>query len=335
VEHHYSDTAGALASQLSAKVLGQNKAIDAIVPYVLTHQAGLAPAGRPLAVFLLLGPTGTGKTRTVEALAEALHGSARHMLKIDCGEFHLEHEIAKLIGAPPGYLGHRETHPILTQARLTAVTSRSSDISIVLFDEIEKAAPSMTRLLLGVLDKATLRLGDNTSVNFEKSIVFLTSNLGATAMMKRLERGVGFPVEAPPVDTQSRALESIALAAARRHFSPEFMNRIDSVVTYEPLQPQILRRILELQIREMQEHIDRRLGIRSFQVRYTAAGKRYLLAQGSSSHSGAREIKRTLQRYVMQPLAAMVARGDLTGFRDVTVDYSKRKDAIAFRTGNL
>src|SRR6266446_4790997 len=148
-----------------------------IVPYVQMHQAGLAPEGRPAGVFLLLGPTGTGKTRTVEALAEVLHGSEQHMLKVDCGEFQMEHEVAKLIGAPPGYLGHRETPALLTQQKLASVASESSHLTLVLFDEIEKAAPSMTRLLLGVLDHATLRLGDNTTVNFENTLIFLTSNL--------------------------------------------------------------------------------------------------------------------------------------------------------------
>src|SRR5438067_799236 len=132
-----------------------------IVPYVQMHRAGLAPEGRPVGVFLLLGPTGTGKTRTVEALAEVLHGSEKHMLRVDCGEFQMDHEVAKLIGAPPGYLGHRETQPMLTQQKLTSVTTDSSNLSLVLFDEIEEAAPSMTRLLLGVLDKGLLRLGDN------------------------------------------------------------------------------------------------------------------------------------------------------------------------------
>src|SRR5689334_25114617 len=155
-------------------------------------QAGLAPEGRPAGVFLLLGPTGTGKTRTVEALAEVLHGSSRHVLRVDCGEFQMEHEVAKLVGAPPGYLGHRETHPVLTQAKLASVASENSSLSIILFDEIEKAAPSMTRLLLGVLDKATLRLGDNNTVNFERSLIFLTSNLGAREMRDRLRPGFGF-----------------------------------------------------------------------------------------------------------------------------------------------
>src|SRR5947209_19781771 len=180
-----------LTSILSSKVVGQPNVISVIVPYVEMFQAGLAPENRPVGVFLLLGPTGTGKTRTVEALAEVLHGTARHVLRIDCGEFQMEHEVAKLIGAPPGYLGHRETHPILTQQRLLAATSERSPLSLVLFDEIEKAAPSMTRILLGILDKGTLRLGDNSNVNFERSLIFLTSNLGARQMANALNPAFG------------------------------------------------------------------------------------------------------------------------------------------------
>src|SRR5579862_7969450 len=187
-----SSGAGDLLEELSARVVGQAQALTQIAPYVQMYQAGLAPAGRPIGVFLLLGPTGTGKTRTVEALADVLHGREKHLLKVDCGEFQMEHEVAKLIGAPPGYLGHRETPPMLTQQKLGSVTSESSDLSLVLFDEIEKAAPSMTRLLMGVLDKAALRLGDNNSVNFERSMIFLTSNLGAREMLREINPEFGF-----------------------------------------------------------------------------------------------------------------------------------------------
>jgi ATP-dependent Clp protease ATP-binding subunit ClpA len=183
-----NDPAENLIAILSQRVVGQPAATRVIVPYIQMYQAGLAPEGRPVGVFLLLGPTGTGKTKTVEALADVLHGSEKNVLKIDCGEFQMEHEVAKLIGAPPGYLGHRETQPMLTQQKLNGVTTEKCNLSLVLFDEIEKAAPSMTRLLLGVLDKGILRLGDNTIVNFEKSLVFLTSNLGAREMMREIIR---------------------------------------------------------------------------------------------------------------------------------------------------
>src|ERR1700751_3463737 len=197
VRKQLSEPAEDLTAVLSSKVVGQPNVINVIVPYIEMFQAGLAPENRPVGVFLLLGPTGTGKTRTVEALAEAIHGSSRNVLKMDCGEFQMEHEVAKLIGAPPGYLGHRETQPMLTQAKVNAVASEESEISLILFDEIEKAAPSMTRLLLGILDKATLRLGDNSSVNFERSLIFLTSNLGAREMNREIAPGFGFGASVP------------------------------------------------------------------------------------------------------------------------------------------
>src|SRR5580658_8734434 len=230
-----ADPAENLIAVLYQKVVGQPAATRVIVPYIQMYQAGLAPEGRPVGVFLLLGPTGTGKTKTVEALADVLHGSEKNVLKIDCGEFQMEHEVAKLIGAPPGYLGHRETQPMLTQQKLNGVTSEKCNLSLVLFDEIEKAAPSMTRLLLGVLDKGILRLGDNSTVNFEKSLVFLTSNLGAREMMREINPDFGFQsVKSPDRADLTGKLQNIALVSVRKRFSPEFVNRIDAVITYQP-----------------------------------------------------------------------------------------------------
>src|SRR5437773_1960420 len=256
-----------LAAQLAQKVVGQTAVSDIIIPYIQMFQAGLAPEGRPVGVFLLLGPTGTGKTKTVEALAEILHGSEKNVLKVDCGEFQMEHEVAKLIGAPPGYLGHRETQPMLTQQKLNAVTSDRCGLSLVLFDEIEKAAPSLTRLLLGVLDKGVLRLGDNSTVNFEKSLVFLTSNLGAREMMKEINPDFGFGAGAgmERSDLTSK-LQNIALVAVRKKFSPEFVNRIDCVITYQPLTPESLSAILDHQISDLQNHVNTRLGPRCFTI---------------------------------------------------------------------
>ena len=234
---------GSLLDQLASRVVGQPQAMAQIVPYVQMHRAGLAAEGRPVGVFLLLGPTGTGKTQTVEALADVLHGSEKSMLKVDCGEFQMEHEVAKLIGAPPGYLGHRETQPMLTQQKLSGVTSENSNLSLVLFDEIEKAAPSMTRLLLGVLDKAVLRLGDNTSVNFERAHDFSHQQPGrggdAQGAVSGLRLRVAWCRAVTPRGGMAK-LDSIGMGEVRRKFSPEFVNRIDAVITYQPLSAESL-----------------------------------------------------------------------------------------------
>ena len=302
---------GDLLHKLCARVVGQNAAIAQIVPYVQMHQAGLAPEGRPAGVFLLLGPTGTGKTRTVEVLAEALHGNEKQLLKVDCGEFQMEHEVAKLIGAPPGYLGHRETPPMLSQAKLNAMSSESSNLTLVLFDEIEKAAPSMTRLLLGVLDQAVLRLGDNTSVNFEHAMIFLTSNLGAREMQRELHPDFGFEALSPKATGGMNKLPEIGVGAVRRKFPPEFVNRIDAVVTYQPLAAAALAEIVDQQIALLERHIEKRLCERAFGLDVSPAVRQFLVAKGTSREYGARELKRTILRHLTQPLAAMVANGEV------------------------
>jgi ATP-dependent Clp protease ATP-binding subunit ClpA len=320
-----AETAGALVEALSERLVGQPDAVQAVAPFVQMFQAQLSPEGRPAGVFLLLGPTGTGKTRTVECLADVLHGNEKCFLKVDCGEFQMEHEVAKLIGAPPGYLGHRETQPMLTQAKLSAVTTERSGLSIVLFDEVEKAAPSLTRLLLGVLDKGILRLGDNTAVNFERSLIFLTSNLGAAEMMRELEPQFGFEAAARTgVGEASRErIEKIGTGAVRRKFSPEFVNRIDRVVAYQPLDREALERILDQQLAKLQEMIDSRQGARTFRVVVSEAAKSVLLDRGTSVRYGARELKRTIQRLLLQPLAVLVAEGSVPPLALVAVTPSK------------
>jgi ATP-dependent Clp protease ATP-binding subunit ClpA len=296
------------------------------------YRARLSPEGRPAGIFLLLGPTGTGKTKTVEALADVLHGSPKKLLKVDCGEYQMEHEVAKLLGAPPGYLGHRETQPLLTQQKLSGAASESCDLSLVLFDEIEKAAPSLMRLLLGVLDKGTLRLGDSTLVNFEKSMIFLTSNLGARDFSVELNSGFGFESRAPENSAGCAGkLERIGQRAMRKSFSPEFINRIDAVVTYQPLDSLALKAILDRQIEDFQEHIERRLGDRAFHLEVPARSRRFLLEKGASPEYGARELKRTLHRQLMQPLAAMLTGGEIHPGAVVRAEVGPTKEKLVLR----
>ena len=323
-----------MAAQLAERIIGQPDSLDAIVPYVQMYQANLAPEGRPAGVFLLLGPTGTGKTRTVEALAEVLHGSAKNVLRIDCGEYQMEHEVAKLIGAPPGYLGHRETQPALTQMKLNQVMSERANIAIVLFDEIEKAAPSLTRLLLGVLDKGALRLGDNTTVQFERTLIFMTSNLGAREMARELRPNFGFEAVAGGTtgDDDHARLKEVAISAVKRKFAPEFINRIDLMLTYRPLTAEAMEKILEIQLQDMAGHISRRLGDRRFFLQIPRRARRFLLENGTSTQYGARELKRTIHRHLMHPLAALLADGGVPPGAIVRCDLhsgGKRLDIFA------
>ena len=319
---------------LSEKIVGQTTAIAGIASTVKMWQAGLSPAGRPAGIFLLLGPTGTGKTRTVEALAEILHGSPQKIVKVNCGEFQSDHEVAKLVGSPPGYLGHRETKPVLTQERLQDVISPQCDLSIVLFDEIEKAAPAVTLLLLGLLDKGTLRLGDNSDVNFEESLIFLTSNLGAREMMRELQPEMGFR---PPVTDSSdlpKKLEAIALNAVRRMYSPEFVNRIDVVVTYQPLDSEALTLILEQQIIDLQQHVNSRLAHKCFSIEVSEEGRAFLLQKGTSPEYGARELKRSIHRHLTQPLATLVIENKIQPGSAVRVVLGESADSLTFEVSN-
>jgi len=329
-----TNSGGDLLRRLEERVVGQPHAMAHIVPYVQMHQAGLAPEGRPAGVFLLLGPTGTGKTRTVEALAEVLHGSEKHLIKVDCGEFQMEHEVAKLIGAPPGYLGHRETPPMLTQHKLGSVASESCDLALILFDEIEKAAPSMTRLLLGVLDKAVLRLGDNTTVNFERTLIFMTSNLGGREMRRELSPDFGFEALAPHPGSALPKLESIGLGAVRRKFPLEFVNRIDALITYQPLDAAALEVIVDQQIEALQKHIVSRLGEAAFALDVKRTARRFLLAKGASREYGARELKRTILRQLTQPLAAMLANKEIEPGSKVRVEPSPSGDELVLTLGD-
>jgi ATP-dependent Clp protease ATP-binding subunit ClpA len=296
-------------------IVGQDDAVNTIIPYVELYASGLAPVDRPAGVFLLLGPTGTGKTRTVEALAEALHGSAKRMLKIDCAEFQMEHEVAKLTGAPPGYLGHRETQPILTQTKINAVTSEDYPLSILLFDEIEKAASSMQRILLGILDKAELRLGDNNRVNFERTLIFLTSNLGARDFAAETGIGLG------PAAARSAAKNtSIASRASRKYFAPEFINRIDATLTYQPLTAESMGLILDQQLTAFANHVFDRLGPRAFSLHLTSTGREKLLSLGTSATYGARELKRVIHREIIQSASALLIAGKIEPQSALTVD---------------
>src|SRR5687767_749565 len=295
-------------NKLFSKVVGQDRAVRKMASLYQVYLSGMASAGRPVGNLLFLGPTGSGKTRVVEAVAEALFGDNRACIKIDCAEFQHSHEIAKLIGSPPGYLGHRETHPLLTQEALNQWHTEKLKLSLLLFDEIEKASDALWQLLLGILDKATLTLGDNRRVDLSQCIIFMTSNLGAAEMNEMINGTMGFAQRPEVIDNQlDDKITRTAQEAARRKFSPEFMNRIDKTVVFKMLRPEHLEQILEIELGMVQQRILQATGNNQFVFSCTHKVKKYLLTEGTDAKYGARHLKRAIEKNVVFPLANLVA----------------------------
>jgi ATP-dependent Clp protease ATP-binding subunit ClpB len=299
-------------SALRRRIVGQDQAVEKVVEIYQMFLAGLNPPGRPVGNLLFLGPTGSGKTRVVEAMAEALFGDARACIKIDCAEFQHSHEIAKLIGSPPGYLGHRETHPLLTQEALNQWHTEKLKLSILLFDEIEKASDALWQLLLGILDKATLTLGDNRRVDLSQCIIIMTSNLGASEMTNLVEGGLGFAQRPNVVDASlDEKINRTAVDAARRKFTPEFMNRIDKSVVFRTLRSEHLQNILEIELGMVQQRILMASAANQFVFNCTPKVKSFLLHEGTDPKYGARHLKRAIERHLVFPLANLVATGQV------------------------
>jgi ATP-dependent Clp protease ATP-binding subunit ClpA len=297
---------------LRRRIVGQDQAVDKVVEIYQMFLAGLNPPGRPVGNLLFLGPTGSGKTRVVEAMSEALFGDARACIKIDCAEFQHSHEIAKLIGSPPGYLGHRETHPLLTQEALNQWHTEKLKLSILLFDEIEKASDALWQLLLGILDKATLTLGDNRRVDLSQCIIIMTSNLGAGEMTGLVEGGLGFAQKPFQVDASlDEKIGRTAVEAARRKFTPEFMNRIDKTVVFKTLRSEHLEQILEIELGMVQQRVLMASAANQFVFNCTPKVKNFLLHEGTDPKYGARHLKRAIERHVVFPLANLVATGQV------------------------
>jgi ATP-dependent Clp protease ATP-binding subunit ClpB len=318
-----SNDAREFESSLRRRIVGQDQAVEKVVEIYQMFLAGLNPPGRPVGNLLFLGPTGSGKTRVVEAMAESLFGDARACIKIDCAEFQHSHEIAKLIGSPPGYLGHRETHPLLTQEALNQWHSETLKLSILLFDEIEKASDSLWQLLLGILDKATLTLGDNRRVDLSQCIIIMTSNLGAGEMSNLVDGGLGFAQKATQVDAAfDDKISRSAVDAARRKFSPEFMNRIDKSVVFRTLRSEHLQQILEIELGMVQQRILMASAVNQFVFSCTPKVKSFLLHEGTDPKYGARHLKRAIERHIVFQLANLVATGQVKLGDFIRIDLS-------------
>ena len=334
--------AESLDASLRRKIVGQEEAIEQIINIYQTFLAGMTSPGRPIGNFLFLGPTGSGKTRMVEALAESLVGEARAVIKIDCAEFQHSHEIAKLIGSPPGYLGHRETHPLLSQVTLNQYHTDRVKISFVLFDEIEKASDSLWNLLLGILDKATLTLGDNSRVDFSRALIFMTSNLGATDMESILRPNLGFAAsELEQARKEGKLDEGLAVkisragvAASKKKFTPEFINRIDKTVVFRPLGEPELRKILTLELNMVQQRIFNSPQTSPFVFNVTEPARDFLLKEGTDVKYGARHLKRAIEKNLVQPLSNLIATEQICGGDLVRIDFAGDLARLAFSVEN-
>lgn len=328
-----SPRAAEFEDKLTELIVGQERAVRRMSGLFQIYLAGMNNPTRPIGTMLFLGPTGSGKTRVVEAASQVLLNDPHAVVKIDCAEFQHSHEIAKLIGSPPGYLGHRETSPMLTQENLDKAHTEDTKVTFVLFDEIEKASDSLWQLLLGILDKATLTLGDNRRVDFSKTIVIMTSNLGAREMSEMISGGIGF---APTKTDQAKADNEIdtkiyrtALEAAKRKFSPEFMNRIDKVVVFRSLKEHHLRQILDIELRAVQDRITESAGTK-FAFECTDPAKEFLLNEGIDLKYGARHLKRAIERFLVYPLSNLVATEQVSTGDLVEVDHDGTSDALRF-----
>jgi ATP-dependent Clp protease ATP-binding subunit ClpA len=299
---------------LRSRIVGQDAPIEAVTEMYQMFLVGMNPPDKPIGNLLFLGPTGSGKTYVVEVVAEALFGSRHAFIKVDCAEFQEHHEIAKLIGSPPGYIGHGQTQPLLTQEALTRWHTDKLKLTLLLFDEIEKASEALWQLLLGILDKASLTLGDNSHVDLSQCMIFLTSNLGASEMSDLVLGGIGFAPHVAEVDTSlDDKIARTATEAARKKFSPEFMNRLDKVVVFKTLRPEHLEQILDLELAKVQQRITNAAGQSHFSFRCNPAVKKWLLKEGTEPRYGARYLKRVIERHIVYPLANLVATGQVVG----------------------
>ena len=319
-------------TKLAGLIVGQERAVRRISGLYQIYLAGMQNPGRPIGTMLFLGPTGSGKTRVVEAAAEVLFNDNNAVVKIDCAEFQHSHEIAKLIGSPPGYLGHRETAPMLTQENLDKYHTDNDKLTFVLFDEIEKASDALWQLLLGILDKATLTLGDNRRVDFSRCMIFLTSNLGAKEMSELITGSIGFaPARGKGMieDDVDQKIYRTASEAAKRKFSPEFMNRIDKVVVFRSLKEHHLRQILELELSQVQSRIMRGTG-EKFVFNCTNEAKSFLLDEGIDFKYGARHLKRAIERFLVYPISNLVATKQVATGDLVVIDFDGATGKLVF-----
>uniref|UniRef100_A0A6B2KXF4 Clp R domain-containing protein n=1 Tax=Arcella intermedia TaxID=1963864 RepID=A0A6B2KXF4_9EUKA len=303
----------ALSQELHKRVVGQDEAVDAVAEAVLRARAGLARQHQPLGSFLFLGPTGVGKTELAKALARELFDTDKNMVRIDMSEYMEQHSVARLIGAPPGYVGHDEGGQ-LTEA------IRRRPYAVVLFDEVEKAHVNVFNVLLQVLDDGRLTDGQGRTVDFSNVVIIMTSNLGADHLLKDLKKD----------DTKvAMATKEKVLGDVKRHFRPEFLNRLDDIVVFNPLSKQDLKKIVELQTQELAKRLEER----DITLKLSKEGYEAIVAGGYNPVYGARPLKRYLEKHVGTSLSRMIVGEQLKNHSIVHV--GAKDGSLNFTVENL
>jgi ATP-dependent Clp protease ATP-binding subunit ClpB len=285
-----------MEAELHRRVVGQEEAVDAVANAVRRSRSGLSDPNRPVGSFIFLGPTGVGKTELARALAEYLFDDEQALIRLDMSEYQEKHTVARLIGAPPGYVGYDEGGQ-LTEA------VRRRPYSVVLFDEIEKAHPDVFNVLLQILDDGRLTDGQGRTVDFRNSVLIMTSNLGSQVIQ----------------DMSRRDFEDVreaVLGVLREHFRPEFLNRVDEVIVFRPLTQDQLAMIVDIQL----ARLEKRLAERGLSLRVTEGARALLAERGWDPVYGARPLKRTIQRLVQDRLAMKVLEGAFGRGDTVEVD---------------
>ncbi|MFQ6619417.1 hypothetical protein Gotur_001342 [Gossypium turneri] len=298
-----------LAERLHQRVVGQNQAVEAVAEAVLRSRAGLGRPQQPTGSFLFLGPTGVGKTELAKALAEQLFDDENQLIRIDMSEYMEQHSVARLIGAPPGYVGHEEGGQ-LTEA------VRRRPYSVVLFDEVEKAHISVFNTLLQVLDDGRLTDGQGRTVDFRNTVIIMTSNLGAEHLLSGLSGKSSMQV------ARDRVLQEV-----RRHFRPELLNRLDEIVVFDPLSHDQLRKVARLQMKDVAV----RLAERGIALAVTDAALDYILAESYDPVYGARPIRRWLEKRVVTELSRMLVKEEIDENSTVYVDASPKRNELVYR----
>ena len=301
-----------LEEELHERVVGQDEAVTAVAEAVLRARSGLKDPNRPIGSFIFLGPTGVGKTELARALAEFLFDDEHAMIRIDMSEYQEKHTVARLIGAPPGYVGYEEGGQ-LTEA------VRRRPYSVILFDEIEKAHADVFNVMLQILDDGRLTDGQGRVVNFKNTIVIMTSNIGSHRI---LEYQGAFEGEA------YEAMKKAVLDEMRRHFRPEFLNRVDEIIVFHALSQEHLKQIVEIQL----ERLRTRLAERHISIELTDAARTHLVRVGYDATYGARPLKRAIQKEVETPLARLILKGEVRDGQTVAIDYDPASRALTFKT---